>query len=71
MTYEFDEGEIRFSVESERCAASGVGVSWVGHGGELSAGEVVPVHRDEGCEGGSDGLAVEGALGAVEAEDDG
>lgn len=47
--YKFEEG---CAVESEFGAAAGVGGGWVGHGGELGAGEVVAVHGDEGGDGG-------------------
>lgn len=47
--YEFEKG---CAVKGEFGAAAGVGGGWVGHGGELGAGEVVAVHGDEGSDGG-------------------
>lgn len=47
--YEFEKG---CAVKSEFGATAGVGRGWVGHGGELGAGEVVAVHGDEGGDGG-------------------
>ena len=46
--YGFHEGEKRGAIKGKLCAAASVGVSWVGHGGELRSVQVVAVHGDEG-----------------------